>query len=161
MMRKSIQILLLMMVSVSFLSGQSINTPFGKNRVQYHNNFKYWWVYETQNFKTYWYDRGKFVGIPTLQLAEMDFDEIQEILEHRMNDKIEIIVFSDLTDLKMSNIGLDETFETASGRTKVANNKVFVYFDGNHNNLRKQIRQGVAQVFINSMLYGNSFQEII
>ncbi|GLR18942.1 hypothetical protein GCM10007940_35580 [Portibacter lacus] len=143
------------------LSGQSINTTFGKNRVQYHNNFKYWWVYETQNFKTYWYDRGKFVGVPTLQLAEMDFNEIQEILEHRMNDKIEIIVYSDLTDLKMSNIGLEETFITVAGRTKVANNKVFVYFDGNHNNLRKQIRQGVAEVFINSMLYGNSFQEIV
>jgi hypothetical protein len=96
-----------------------------------------------------------------MQLAEMDFNEIQEILEHRMNDKIEIVVYSDLSDLKMSNIGLEETFITVSGRTKTAKNKVFVYFDGNHNNLRKQIRQGVAEVFINSMLYGNSFQEIV
>ena len=161
MIKKSLILLLLVCTCVALTYGQSINTTFGKNRVQYHNNFKYWWQYETQNFKTYWYDRGKFVGIPTLQLAEMDFNEIQEILEHRMNDKIEIVVYSDLTDLKMSNIGLDETFTTISGRTKVANNKVFVYFDGNHNNLRRQIRQGVAEVFINSMLYGNSFQEII
>ncbi|WP_235298682.1 BamA/TamA family outer membrane protein [Portibacter marinus] len=161
MIKKSVYLLVLMLFCCFYSNGQSINTTFGKNRVQYHNNFKYWWQYETQNFKTYWYDRGKFVGIPTLQLAEMDFNEIQEILEHRMNDKIEIVVFSDLTDLKMSNIGLDETFTTVSGRTKVANNKVFVYFDGNHNNLRKQIRQGVAEVFINSMLFGNSFQEIV
>ena len=140
---------------------QSINTTFGKNRVQYHDNFKYWWVYETQNFKTYWYDRGKNVGIPTLQLAELDFNEIQEILEHRLNDKIEIVVYTDLSDLKMSNIGLEETFVTISGRTKVSKNKIFVFFDGNHNNLRKQIRQGVAEVFINSMLYGNSFQELV
>ena len=143
------------------LGGQSINTTFGKNRVQYHNNFKYWWVYETQNFKTYWYDKGKNVGIPSMQLAEYDFGEIQEILEHRLNDKIEIIVYSDLSDLKMSNIGLEETFVTVSGRTKVSKNKIFVHFDGNHNNLRKQIRQGIAEVFINSMLYGNSFQELI
>ncbi len=161
MVKKPILLLLFSLFYVTLTVAQSINTTFGKNRVQYHNNFKYWWVYETQNFKTYWYDRGKFVGVPTLQLAEMDFNEIQEILEHRMNDKIEIVVYSDLTDLKMSNIGLEETFITSSGRTKVSNNKVFVYFDGNHNNLRKQIRQGVSEVFINSMLYGNSFQEII
>lgn len=154
-------ITLLILAFGTKLSAQSINTPFGKNRVQYHNNFKYWWVYETQNFKTYWYDRGKNVGIPTLQLAELDFNEIQEVLEHRLNDKIEIVVYSDLSDLKMSNIGLDETFVTISGRTKVSKNKIFVYFDGNHNNLRKQIRQGVAEVFINSMLYGNSFQELV
>lgn len=161
MLRKFIVTILFIIICLPFLTGQSINTTFGKNRVQYHQNFKYWWVYETQNFKTYWYDRGKFVGIPTLQLAEMDFNEIQDILEHRMNDKIEIIVYSDLSDLKMSNIGLEETFITVSGRTKTSNNKVFVYFDGNHNNLRKQIRQGVADVFINSMLYGNSFQEVV
>ncbi len=143
------------------LPAQSINTTFGKNRVQYHNNFKYWWVYETQNFKTYWYDKGKNIGIPTLQLAELDFNEIQEILEHRLNDKIEIIVYTDLTDLKMSNIGLEETFVTISGRTKVSRNKIFVYFNGDHTDLRKQIRQGVAEVFINSMLYGNSFQELV
>lgn len=161
MIRRPIYILLFTMLTLPYLFGQSINTTFGKNRVQYHDNFKYWWVYETQNFKTYWYDKGKFVGIPTLQLAEMDFNEIQEILEHRMNDKIEIIVYSDLTDLKMSNIGLEETFVTVSGRTKTTKNKVFVHFDGDHTNLRKQIRQGVAEVFINSMLYGSSFQEIV
>ncbi len=91
----------------------------------------------------------------------LDFDEIQDVLEHRLNDKIEIIVYTDLSDLKMSNIGLEETFVTISGRTKVSKNKIFVYFDGNHNNLRKQIKQGVAEVFINSMRYGNYFQEIV
>ncbi len=161
MTNKIIYTFLIFFALVVKVPGQSINTTFGKNRVQYHENFKYWWVYETQNFKTYWYDRGKNIAIPTLQLAEFDFNEIQEILEHRLNDKIEIIVYTDLSDLKMSNIGSEETFVTISGRTKVSKNKIFVYFDGNHNNLRKQIKQGVAEVFINSMLYGNSFQELV
>lgn len=161
MFKKSLYITLLILGLPLLTASQSINTTFGKNRVQYHNNFKYWWVYETQNFKTYWYDLGKNVAITALQLAELDFDEIQNMLEHRLNDKIEIVVYTDLSDLKMSNIGAEETFITISGRTKVAKNKIFVYFDGNHNNLRKQIRQGVAEVFVNSMLFGNSFQELV
>lgn len=48
-----------------------------------------------------------------------------------------------------------------TGETKVVGNKVFVFFDGNHRHLRAQIREGVAGVLINSMLYGANLQEIV
>lgn len=136
-------------------------TSFGKNRVQYHHQFEEWSLYETPNLTTYWYGDARSVAHAALQMAEYDFPVIQQLLEHQLTDKVELLVFSDLTDLKQSNIGEDDVFMLSSGETKVVGNKVFVYFDGNHQHLRAQIREGIAGVLINSMLYGANLQEIV
>ncbi|RLD20206.1 MAG: hypothetical protein DRI69_06795 [Bacteroidetes bacterium] len=146
-------------ISVSCLSGQSIYTEFGKNRVQYHDDFENWWMYETPNFVTYWYGKGRNVAQSVIQLAELDNDMIQKVLEHRFNDKIQIIVYLDVTDMKQSNIGSEELFSSKTGRTRILGNKMFVYFDGDHQKLRKSIRQGIAAIYLESMLYGANFQE--
>jgi Tol biopolymer transport system component len=118
-------------------------------------------LYETGNFVTYWYGDARNIAQSALQMAELDYTVVQQILEHQMTEKIEVLVFSDLTDLKQSNIGEDEVFQLRAGETKVVGNKVFVYFDGDHNHLRAQIREGVAGVLINSMLFGSNLQEIV
>lgn len=141
--------------------GQSINTEFGKNRVQHHDDFNNWWMYETENFITYWYGKGRNIAQFVVQMSEYDHEEIQGIMEHRMNDKIEIIVYLDVSDLKQSNIGTEETFESSWKRTRIIGNKMFVYFDGNHRNLRRKIREGIATVYLNSMLSGTSLQELV
>ncbi len=143
------------------LEAQSINTNFGKNRVQYHDDFNQWYEYETENFNVYWYGKGRNVAHTVIQLAELDHDRIQQVLEHRINDKIEVIVYLDETDLKQSNIGYEETFLNSTGKTKIVGNKMFVYFDGNHQNLRRQIKEGIASVYINSILIGSNLQEIV
>jgi hypothetical protein len=145
----------------ALVSGQSIYTEFGKNRVQYHDDFKDWWMYETENFVTYWYGKGRNIAQSVIQIAEHDNAEIQSILEHRFNDKIEIVVYLDVTDMKQSNIGAEEIFASAAGRTKILGNKMFVYFDGDHQNLRHLIRQGIAAVYLESMLYGSNLQEVV
>jgi Tol biopolymer transport system component len=143
------------------VNSQSVNTEFGKNRVQYHDDFTDWWRYETQNFIIYWYGKGRNIAQATIQLAEYDFTDIQSLVEHRINDKIEILVYLDITDLKQSNLGSEDTFVSETGQTKIVGNKIFTYFDGNHKNLRKQIREGIAQVYLNSMFFGNTLQEIV
>ncbi len=143
------------------LGAQAINTEFGKNRVQYHDDHLNWSRYETENFVTYWYGKARNIAQPVLQLAELDHEEIQKILEHTLSNKIEIIVYIDLSDLKQSNIGLDEAFTNKSKTTKVDGNKISVYFDGDHQHLRDQIRKGIASVYLNSILYGSSLQEIV
>lgn len=164
-MRKFYQIFLLLALAVSALpkgaTGQTTQTEFGKNRVQFHNDFAEWSQYESRNFITYWYGEGRLIGQAVVQMAEYDFFEIQGILEHRMNDKIEIIVYTDITDLKQSNIGSEEAFMNTGGQTKIVGNKMFVFFNGNHNDLRRQVREGVASVYLNAMLFGSNLQEIV
>ncbi|MDG2449089.1 MAG: hypothetical protein P8M34_05610, partial [Saprospiraceae bacterium] len=158
-----IKLFLLVSFSLSFLvlSSQGIDTEFGKNRVQYHDDFTKWWMYETENFITYWYGKGRNIGQASVQIAEFYHDEIQDLVEHRINDKIEIIVYTDISDLIQSNIGTEEVFETNADETKVIGSKMFVYFDGNYQHLKSQIREGIAHVFINSMFAKTSLQEII
>ncbi len=134
---------------------------FGKNRVQYHRSFDEWSQYESENFTTYWYGQGRFIGQSAVMIAESDFEDIQKTLEYRLNDKLEIIVYSDITDLHQSNIGIDETFETRLGEVKVIGDKIFVHFDGDHTHLRRQVREGIAEVYINAMLFGSNLQEVV
>lgn len=141
--------------------GQSIETEFGKNRVQYHDDMKYWSRYETKNFTTYWYGKSRKVGEVAAQMAELDHNEIRKIIEHKISDKIEIIVYVDVNDLKQSNLGSEDAFVSKSGETKIVGNKMFVYFDGNHHHLRKKIREGIASVYFSAMMFGSNFQEII
>lgn len=143
------------------LHGQGTEVVFGKNRVQFHRDFDEWVQYESDNFITYWYGEARNIGQAAVQLAEYDFAEVQALLEHRINQKMEILVYTDITDLKQSNIGNEDVFTNTGGQTKIVGNKVFVHFNGNHNDLRRQIREGIATVYMESMLFGSNLQEIV
>ena len=145
----------------SKISGQTQRVEFGKNRVQYHDDFEDWFEYESRNFITYFYGKGRRLTESVVMLAEQNFNQVQRLLEHRINEKIEILVYTDLTDLKQSNIGNEEAFTNTGGTTHIAGNKIFVYFDGDHNHLEVQIRQGIASIFLQSMLFGSNIQEIV
>ena len=153
--------LLVWVIGIVVCFSQSIYTPFGKNRVQYHDDFDAKWKYETQNYITYWYGKSKNVALTTMNLAESDHNDVQKVLEHKINDKIEILVYTDISDVQQSNIGNEEVLLTNDRTTKVIGNKMLVYFDGNHQHLRKQIKIGTAKVYFNNMMYGTAFQELL
>lgn len=153
--------LLLVLLFATCAWGQGTQTTYGKNRVQYHRDFDEWMQYESDNFITYWYGEARNIGQAVVMMAEEEFNSVQNILEHRINDKIQIIVYTDLTDLKQSNIGSEETFTNIGGQTKIVGSKVFVYFNGNHKDLRRQVREGIASVYLDAMLFGSNLQEIV
>ncbi len=143
------------------LTAQNLNSGFGKNRVQYHRQQQEWQYYETEHLITYWYGDARNIAVTALQMAEYDYDDVQQLLEYQLNERVELLVFSDLTDLKQSNIGIDELFQIRSGETKVSGNKVFIFYDGDHTHLRRSVREGLAGIIINSMLFGSNLQEIV
>lgn len=143
------------------VSGQQTNTKFGKNRVQFSDKFEEWSQYESENFIFYWYGKARKIGESAVLIAEHDYAEIKTLLEHRLPSKVEVIVYNDLSDLKQSNIGEEDAFSVVEDRVKVVGNKVFIHYNGNHNELKRQIREGVASVTLSSMMYGESLQEIV
>jgi len=158
---KVIVALSILLVYSVVATGQSIRTEFGKNRVQYHDDFNKWWMYETENFVVYWYGKGRNIAQSAVQIAEFIHPNIQNFVEHRINDKIEIIVYTDVSDLLQSNIGNEETFETKHEVTKVIGSRLFVFFDGNHRNLEDDLRKGITQVYLNAMYAQAGLQSII
>ncbi len=151
--------LLVVSSACSFLFAQGTQIDFGKNRVQYHD-FQ-WEQYQSANYIVYWYGTGQNIAKAALRMAEDDYDEIQQIMEDRISGQIEIIVYNDLTDLKQSNIGSEEVFFNTGGVTKIVGRKIFVYFNGDHNDLKRQIREGIARVYLNKLLFGRSLQEVV
>ncbi|NND07553.1 MAG: hypothetical protein HKN87_14340 [Saprospiraceae bacterium] len=161
MFRKLKSTLFLLVICYAAIYAQVEQVEYGKNRIQYHDDFDQWLFYESENFITYWYGKARNHGISTVKYAEQDHDEILDIIEHRINDKIQILVYTDVSDLKQSNIGHEESFHTEAGRTKIEGSKIFVQFDGNHGNLRRDIRRGVARIFLNNMFFGSNLQEVV
>lgn len=161
---------------------QSQQVEFGKNRLQFRKKADQWVYFETANFVTYWFGDARAVAQTALQTAEFDFADLESMLEHPLSEKIELIVYHDLTDLKTSNLGAGDDAEGARDglgrslyqlaytggqlagsdtKTRVIGGKIFVHFDGNHLHLRNQIREGTAGVMLNSMLFGSNLQEIV
>lgn len=153
--------ILLILLQCIVLSGQSINTTFGKNRVQYHDDFDSWKKYETENFVVHWYGKAQRVAALAVQMVEREHQEISQYISHRINDKIEILVYLDVTDVKQTNVGLQEEFYIQNSNPKVVDNKIFVYYDGTYTNLRHQIRSGIAKVYVEEMLLGANLKEMV
>ncbi len=140
-------------VSAQFYNGSQMS--FGKNRVQY-KEFQ-WTFYKFDDYDIYFYLGGKELALYTAKYVKDHLDEIEDKLDTGLDDKIQFIVFNNLTDLKQSNIGLisDEQYNTG-GITHIIGKKVFIYFDGSHSNFNRQIRAGVAQSIVNQLLYGST-----
>ncbi len=139
--------------------GQNTQTSFGQNRVQY-KEFD-WSFYDSDHFITYFYLGGQDLGKFVIQAAEAHLSDIENKLEYKIDNKIEILVYNNLSDLQQTNIGVDLDDFNTGGETKINGNKVFVYFDGNHQNLIVQVREGISRIFITDMLYGGNVQEVL
>ena len=131
------------------------NQTFGKNRVQF-NDF-HWTYYKFRDIDTYFYLNGKELAQYTARYATQQIPLIEAKLGSLMDKKIQFIVFNNLTDLKQSNIGLmmNEDYNIG-GITHIIGSKVFIYFDGNHVNFEEQIRDGIAQILFNQMMFGGT-----
>jgi len=154
---KSIQLLLLCLLLMSFsATAQFYNgsqLTFGKNRVQYTDNF--WTFYRYDKFDTYFYLNGKSLAIYTAKYADLCISSIEKELDYNLENKIQFIIFNRLSDLKASNIGLvsDEQYNVG-GITHIIGSKVFIYYDGSHENLKRQIKAGIARVVLNELMFG-------
>ena len=135
------------------LYSQTNQVQFGKNRVQYHDDFDQWLYYETDLFTVNWYGKSKTAGHKVVRIAEREFNDIIKTIDFKTNEKTEFLVFADITDLKQSNIGISDAFIYDDDITKTIDNKIFIAFYGNHNHLRKQICEGIAAVYFHNILF--------
>lgn len=130
---------------------------FGKNRVQF-RKFQ-WKYYQTDNFNTYFSQNGLELGKYVAQVAEKELPQLEEFIEYGLQRRANIAVYNSFDEMQQSNIGLGIDWQNTGGVTKLVNNKMLVYFDGNHQNLRRQIRQGIAGVLVANVLFGDDLGE--
>lgn len=137
--------------------GQVSAVEFGKNRVQFKKfNWKY---YQTKNFNAYFNEGGLALGKFVSQVAEEELSGIEEFIEYGLLRRANIVIYNSFTDYKQSNIGIGIDWQNTGGVTKLVNNKIIVYYNGNLNDLRRQVREGIAQVLVENLLFGDDLGE--
>jgi hypothetical protein len=139
------------------LRAQVNTVEFGKNRLQF-KNFK-WQYYQTPNFNTYFSQGGQDLAKFVLQVAEKELPGLEKFVEYGLQRRANLVVYNTYNDMEQSNIGLNLDWQTTGGITKLVNNKMVLYYNGDHNNLRLQIRQGIARILVENILFGDDLGE--
>jgi len=135
------------------------NQTFGKNRVQHDDYFWYYFKYPDQNI--YFYAGGRNIAEYTAKKAPTLRKELEQRFDYALNDKVKFIIHNKLSNYHQSNIDyVDESFNTG-GQTELSDSKVFLYFEGDYNDLEQQIRKGLAYVIINKMMFGENWKEVV
>jgi len=145
-------------VQAQFYYGTQMD--FGKNRIQY---APYKWEYfRFEKFDTYFYKNGRELAAYVSESAIKNLKEIEEFYDYQLDSRIQFVIYNKLSDFRLSNIGLstDPTFNLG-GSNKLAGSKIIIYNDGNHVDLEKQIRAGLAEVVFNQMLYGGNWKDVV
>ena len=119
--------------SASLIHAQVNSVEFGKNRVQFQKfNWKY---YQTENFNTYFSQDGLSLGKYVAQVAEQELSGLEEYIEYGLQRRANIVIYNNFDEFQQSNIGMGIDWQNAGGVTKLVNNKMIVYYTGDHENL--------------------------
>ena len=143
-----------------FYNGYSMQ--FGKNRVQYDERF--WSLMKFKNYDTYYYLGGLDLAAFTGRTAQTDLEQIEKLFDYKLDGRIQFVIYNKLGDAKQSNIGLetdDAGANNTGGVTRIVGNKVFLYFTGDHEIFHQQIREGIARVLIDQIMYGGDVKDRI
>ncbi len=158
-MNRIVSLFFLSVLFTPLFSNSQVNAvEFGKNRIQY-KKFN-WKFYEGQNFDVYVTQGGTELGNFVSQMAETELAGIETFMESTLRGKATVFVYNSYDEYRQSNIGLGSTTQNSNGVTILPNNKMMVYFDGNHTHLKMLIRKGIAQIILNNLLFGDDIGEV-
>jgi len=129
---------------------------FGKNRVQY-NDF-YWSYYRFERFDVYFNQDGNELALYAESVISPELDRIEGLFDYVIEKRIIFIVYNKLTDFRQGNIGLITGIDeyNTGGVTRIVDNKVFLYFDGDRESFIRMVRAAITEVVVNEMIYGSA-----
>jgi hypothetical protein len=145
-------------MNAQFYNGHQMK--FGKNRVQY-NTF-YWKFYRFERYDVYSYEDGTDLSLYVVDYVEKEIERIERFFDYNFEKRLVFIVYNKMSDFRQSNIGqslIDEDNSNIGGVTRIIQNKIFVYFEGDHLKLQKEITKTISEALIQEMLYGNDFKD--
>jgi len=131
-----------------------MNQDFGKNRIQYDE--KFWLYLRHDNYDVYYDKAGRQLADFVSKHVDTNYADIKKTLEFEYSRRIVFIVYNTLSDFRQSNIGysISEDDYNVGGTTQTIDNKVVLYYSGDHNDLIRQIRKGISEVMLNEFLFG-------
>ncbi len=136
------------------------NTPFGQNRVQYNSFF--WQSYDFQRFKIHFTKGGQKHAVYTAKTAHLYLQKLEKFLDFKIENKIHFIIYNSHSKFRQSNIGLTNDISSNIGGTaRINGEKIFLYFNGNHNDFNQQINAGISEIILQNILFGSDFKQSV
>lgn len=88
--------------------------------------------------------------------------QLSAYMDYQLQNHIQFILFNKESEYAQSNLGIsnDEQYNTG-GVNKIVGHKVILYFNGDHEDLNRQMREGIADVMFNEMMYGGSLTNVL
>ncbi|MEZ4740352.1 MAG: hypothetical protein R2818_13580 [Flavobacteriales bacterium] len=142
-----------------FYSGSQ--QEYGKNRVQYQEFL--WQQYRFKDMEVFFYKEGRDLARYTAQAAAVHLKDLEKEFDFALDERLQFIVYNSLTDFRQSNIGIDvgDGQSNIGGLTRIVGTKIFVYYEGDHTLLDRQIRSGIAHVIIDQMMFGGNWRDML
>lgn len=150
---------ILWLASANYSNAQVVSTEFGQNRLQYEKDK--WYRYPSVNFAFSYTEQNEALAKYVLAITEKDYHQLGLLFEHQLKKRIEVFIYSNYSDYLQSNIGIPRPMVNEGGITKFVVPKIKVYFNGDHADLRKQIRHGLASVLLGKIIAGTNLQEMV
>jgi hypothetical protein len=168
-MRRNVILLLFFALIAGQVKGQFYNglqMQFGKNRIQYakgevlESDFFYSF-YRFNRFDVYFQPNGQELAEYVGEKAFTEIGRLENYFEYSLSKRIIFLVYNKLSDFRQSNIGLVSGREETNigGVTQILDNKVFLYFNGDHDDLDQQLRAAICEVIMGEMIYGGSVRD--
>jgi hypothetical protein len=136
-----------------------LQQEYGKNRIQ----FKYfeWKYYGFERCHVYFYDGGRDLAQYVGYRAQRYLELLEKKLDYQFEDKIQFLVYTKQTDFSGANAGLkSEESPNTGGTTKIRGTTVNLYFNGDHVDLEKQLKSGIAEIIMNEIFYDGNAAEV-
>lgn len=121
-----------------------------------------WTYFDFERFRVYLYEGGQEIAKYTATSIDRQLPIMEKRLDFQLEDKIDVIVYNNQNDFKQSNIGLSaEDNGNIGGVTRIIGDKIFIYFNGSHADLDKQIRAALAELMVDQMMYGGRTRDVV
>lgn len=139
---------------------QGSNLDFGKNRVQF-RNFD-WSYFKGKYADIYFYQGGEKLALETAKQSDAVCDELTKFFGFEPTERFYILVYLSQSDMRQSNIGttLDERYQIM-GTDQIIQNKLFVFFEGDHEVYARQLKQGLTSITLNQIILGNGWKDAV
>jgi len=152
-------LLFLLLVSGGSAWAQTSQEAFGRVRIQY-KNFD-WQLLSTQNFNIYYYG-GSESARRAADYAEKELQRITSLVGYYPYSKTTVMLYNSVSDLRQSNIGLDQDKYQTGGETDLLRmSKVQIAFQGQQTQFKRDLSFQITRVLLNDMMYGGSLKEVI
>ena len=152
---------LLMMAFVAWMpvaQAQQAAEEFGKNRIQY-KSFE-WRYYSSGNFDLYFYQGGNELAELAVDYLKDEYEHITDIVGYVPLAKTKIFLYTSISDLHQSNIGVSDSYQSVAGETVFVKNVVEIAYPGSLVEFQLELKYQVASKLLQEMMYGGSLSDM-